>query len=517
MIVNQKHRVLVLHLRDPSAVLKLIPAAKPLVYKGRELTVVPHKLDEVKLLQNLGLNPPHPVDYYYDWPGRYTPLDAQRETVRFLTIHPRAYCLNDLGTGKTLSALWSFDFLRTHGQARKLLVVAPLSTLERTWGDELFTHFPHLNFHVLHGSSQKRRLLLADQEVDVYVINHDGVKVIQDALQTRPDLDTVIIDELSQVARNAQTDRWKSLRALIGARARVWGMTGTPTPNAPTDAWAQARLLTPSTVPTFYSHFRDMTMRQTAVYTWIVKDDANDIVHQALQPAIRFRRDDCIDLPPVTYEAREVALTKDQQGVYDQMLAKLYAEYQGGEISAANEAVKTMKLVQICCGAAYDSDGNTIVIPPKGRVQELLTIIEEAASKVIVFVPFKSALRALHAEISKHHSAEMIYGEVSKTARDRILGDFQQSADPQVLIAQPGAMSHGLTLTAASVIVWFAPITSAETYVQANGRITRPGQKYNQLIVHIQGTRLEARMYDRLKKKVSSQGALLEMFREQSR
>ena len=517
MIVNQKHRVLVLHLRDPSAVLKLIPTAKSLVHKGRELTVVPHKLDEVKLLQNLGLTPPHPVDYYYDWPGRYTPLDAQRETVRFLTLHPRAYCLNDLGTGKTLSALWSFDFLRTHGQARKLLVVAPLSTLERTWGDELFTHFPHLNFHVLHGSSQKRRLLLADQEVDVYVINHDGVKVIQDALQTRPDLDTVIIDELSQVARNAQTDRWKSLRALIGARARVWGMTGTPTPNAPTDAWAQARLLTPSTVPTFYSHFRDMTMRQTAVYTWIVKDDANDIVHQALQPAIRFRRDDCIDLPPVTYEAREVALTKDQQGVYDQMLAKLYAEYQGGEISAANEAVKTMKLVQICCGAAYDSDGNTIVIPPKGRVQELLTIIEEAASKVIVFVPFKSALRALHAEISKHHSAEMIFGEVSKTARDRILGDFQQSADPQVLIAQPGAMSHGLTLTAASVIVWFAPITSAETYVQANGRITRPGQKYNQLIIHIQGTRLEARMYDRLKKKVSSQGALLEMFREQSR
>jgi SNF2 family DNA or RNA helicase len=175
-----------------------------------------------------------------------------------------------------------------------------------------------------------------------------------------------------------------------------------------------------------------------------------------------------------------------------------------------------MKLVQICCGAAYDSDGNTIVIPPKGRVQELLTIIEEAASKVIVFVPFKSALKSLHAEISKHHSAEMIFGEVSKTDRDRILGDFQQSPDPQVLIAQPAAMSHGLTLTAASVIVWFAPITSAETYEQANARITRPGQKHNQLIVNIQGTRLEARMYDRLKKKVSLQGALLEMFREQS-
>jgi SNF2 family DNA or RNA helicase len=110
----------------------------------------------------------------------------------------------------------------------------------------------------------------------------------------------------------------------------------------------------------------------------------------------------------------------------------------------------------------------------------------------------------------------MIFGEVSKTDRDRILGAFQKDTDPQVLIAQPAAMSHGLTLTAASVIVWFAPITSAETYEQANARITRPGQKHNQLIVNIQGTRLEARMYDRLKKKVSLQGALLEMFREQS-
>lgn len=517
MIVNTRHRVLVLRLRDPGSVLSLIPTAKPLVYKGQELTVVPHRLDEIKLLQNLGLNPPHPVDFYYDWPGLFTPLDAQRETVRFLTLHPRAYCLNDLGTGKTLSSIWAFDFLRSQGQANKLLVVAPLSTLERTWGDELFNHFPHLNFHVLHGTSTKRRLLLSDKDVDVYIINHDGVKVIQDDLTARPDLDTLIIDELSQVARNAKTDRWKSLRKLVGARQRIWGMTGTPTPNAPTDAWAQARLLTPSTVPTFFSHFRDMTMRQTAAYQWVIKDQANDIVHQALQPAVRFKRDDCIDLPPVTYETREVALTKDQQSVFDDMAAKFYAEYQGGEITAVNEAVKTMKLVQICCGAAYDGDGNTVIIPPKGRVQELLNIIEEAASKVIVFVPFKSALKSLHAEIRKHHSAEMIYGEVSKPDRDRILGGFQHEDNPQVLIAQPAAMSHGLTLTAASVIVWFAPINSAEIYEQANARITRPGQKHNQLIVHIQGTRLEGRMYDRLKKKVSLQGTLLDMFREQSR
>jgi superfamily II DNA or RNA helicase len=824
VIVNKKHRVLVLHLRDPSAVTNIIPHAKAMPYKGNVLTVVPHRMTEYRLLKNLGLNPPHPIDHYYNWPGQYQPLDAQRETVRFLTSHQRAYCLNDLGTGKTLSSLWAFDFLQQQDEVHKMLVVAPLSTLERTWGDELFNHFPHLRFNVLHGTAAKRRILLAEKNVDVYIINHDGVKVLENDLQQRPDIDLVIIDELAQVARNAQTDRWKSLRTLLGIRKWTWGMTGTPTPNAPTDAWAQARLITPSTVPTFFAHFRDATMRQMATYTWVARDEANDVVHRAMQPAIRFKRDDCVDLPPVTYETREVALTKDQQAVYNSMLARLYAEYQGGEITAVNEAVKTMKLVQIACiayntpvltrtgwkaiqlvtdedevwdgedwvqqdgaalmglkptvqcygthmtldhrvltatgwqsaeevlnapssqrpnratvripdgylprrvndrqdqvcdvampvrlwkpsrpckpvpsatgasaptelrvpsrqrdaqdvsvtgvqqllqhaaqvlrtkrqglselrrawdnrvrtvagvvreflgghgadapawavpgsggqqrplltgelpvdhtlgaskqsahqqgrghterenelggrcqsrwddsgygvqpgihtevafgsspsdpravvpvydlincgprnrftvlgddgvplvvhncGAAYDADGNTIYIPPKARIQALLEVIEEAASKVIVFVPFKSALKALHEQVSRHHSAEMIYGEVSKPDRDRILGDFQHGANPKVLIAQPAAMSHGLTLTAASVICWFAPITSAETYEQANARITRPGQKLNQLIIHIQGTALENRMFNRLRKKVAMQGMLLDMFRE---
>ena len=81
----------------------------------------------------------------------------------------------------------------------------------------------------------------------------------------------------------------------------------------------------------------------------------------------------------------------------------------------------------------------------------------------------------------------MIYGEVPRFVRDRILGNFQELTHPRVLIAQPATMSDGLTLTAATVIVWYAPITSAETY-EANGRGTRPGQQHNQLIMHIQGS-----------------------------
>jgi SNF2 family DNA or RNA helicase len=514
MITNTRHKVLVMRLKDPSRVLSIVPTAKPFLYRGQELTVVPHGMTEYRLLKNLDLNPPHPVDTYYNWPGAFAPMATQRETVRFLTAHNRAYCLSGLGTGKTIASLWAFDFLREQGLAKRLLVVAPLSTMERTWGDEIFRHFPHLHFVTLHGTSDRRRMLLRNPAADVFIINHDGVKVIKEALVERTDIDTVAIDEIAQVARNAQTDRWKALKALIDKRERVWGLTGTPTPNAPTDAWAQCRLLTPSTVPTFFASFRDMTMRQTSTYSWAIRDEALDIVHQAMQPSIRFSRDECVDLPPVMYETREVPLSKDQQEAYDSMMSQLYAEFQGGTITAVNEAVKAMKLVQICCGSVRGDNDTIVTIPPKARVSALLDIIEEAPSKVIVFVPFKAALRALHAEVSKHHDAEMIYGEVSKNDRDRILGNFQKSTHPRVLIAQPAAMSHGLTLTAASVIVWFAPITSAETYEQANGRITRPGQVHNQLIMHIQGSRLEDRMYTRLTKKVALQGTLLDMFKE---
>jgi SNF2 family DNA or RNA helicase len=517
MLVKPKHRKLVINLRDPTKVLNIIPTARTLEYKGHTLTVVPHRIPETRILRNLGFDPPHPVDHYYRWPIKrgWAPMEHQKETVRLLTLHPRAYCLDDMGTGKTLSALWAFDFLRQEGLVKTVLVISPLSTIERTWADEVFWHFPHLKTAVLHGTREQRRAALSSH-ADVYVINHDGVKTILDDLIAKS-CDVVLIDELAQAARNAGTDRWKAYKKLTEKTPILWGMTGTPIPNAPTDAWAQCRLITPSTVPAYYSHFRDRTMRQVTEFKWAARPDALETVHQAMQPAIRHKRDEVIDLPPVMYETRHAALTKEQTRMYQEMWNTLYTQARGHGITAVNEAVKAMKAIQICTGSAYgDDDGNTIVCPPKHRLVALRDIIEEASSKVIVFVPFRGALNLVAEVLGKGYSVESIHGGVSKGERDRIFSAFQKGSDPRVLVAQPGAMSHGLTLTAASVVVWFAPITSAETYEQANARITRPGQKHSQLIVHLQGTDLEARMYERLKSKTTMQGVLLDMFRKVS-
>lgn len=512
MLVRPQHRALVLKLKNPERITSVIPTAKKLTVKGTTVTAVPHRSEEVQVLRNLGLEPPAPVDYYYDWPGQFSPMQAQKDTVRFLTKHNRAYVLSSMGTGKTIATLWAFDFLRQEGIASKLLVVGPLSTLQRTWADEVFKHFPHLRYCVLHGTKKQRKQLLSNTNNDVYIINHDGVKVLKDDLIERTDIDTVVLDELSQCARNHGTDRWKALRKVTENRARVWGLTGTPIPNEPTDAWAQCRLLTPENVPNYFRHFQMQTMRQISTYKWVAKDDALETVLKAMQPAIRFAREDCVDLPPIMHETREVKLSKDQQALFDDMKAKSYAAYKGGEITAVNAAVQLMRMVQIACGAAYDPNHKPIIIKPKARIEETRQLIEDAHSKVIVFVPFKSALTMVTDELSKHFTVERIDGSVGKNERDRIIGSFQNAKNPQVLVAQPAAMSHGLTLTAASVVCWFAPITSAETYQQANARISRPGQKLNQLICHIQGTPLEQKLYDKLKTKTLTQDSLLEMF-----
>lgn len=531
MIVVPRRKALVLKLRDTARVTNIIPTAKVLQLNGQEIVAVPHRLDEVKVLRNLGFAAPSPIKFYHPWPARWPVFEAQRETAEFLTLCLNAFILNELGTGKTLAALWAYDYLRSLGHLHRALVIAPLSTLERVWCDEIFSNFPHLNYHVLHGTKDKR-LKLLDEPGDVYIINHDGVKTagFVEALAERPDIDLVILDEVAQVGRTAGTDRWKAVNKICNKQStrRVWGLTGTPTPNSPTDAWAQCRLISPNSVPPYFNRFRDRVMRQTGPFSWVPREDAVSIVHEVMQPAVRFTRDECQDLPPCVYQTRSVAMTDPQKKAYKEMVNTLRAEVDAGEVLAVNEAVKMSKLLQIACGVAYGPHGEELDFDVRNRVGVVHEIIEEAGSKVIVFVPFVGAVRKVARELAYLLApakftqtvlegdedwgvVSVIHGGVNKTKRDDIFRRFQKADEPRVLVAQPAAMSHGLTLTAASTIVWYSAITSNEVYEQANGRITRPGQKFTQFIINIEGSAVERKLYDRLQKKQAMQGLLLDL------
>ena len=520
MLVNTTHKKLVLNLRHPQRVTNVIPAAQSFQYKGAELVAVPHRLEEVRVMRNLGFNAPSPIHYHYDWSGPYTPFKAQRETAAFLTVNPKAFVLNDMGTGKTLATLWAYDYLKGEGLASKMLVISPLSTLERTWADEVFQHFPHLRVSVVYGTKQ-RRIKMLQQDADIYLINHDGI------VNTELDLkeagfDTIVVDEIASF-RNASTNRWKALNRVCRTTGveRVWGLTGTPTPNSPVDAWAQCRLICPENVPTYAGKFKEQLMKQLSQFKWVARENATDVVAQAMQPSIRFSRDECVDLPPCTYIDRAVALTPDQMKAYKEMQNSLVSEYQSQQVTAVNEAVKMQKLIQIACGVVYDTNGDDVVLPNNPRMDVVLEVIEATNTKTIVFVPFKGVLRNVADQLEKSGlRVGIISGDVSAGQRNDIFSRFQKEPlkSPlgiDVLVAQPAAMSHGLTLTAASTVIWFAPVTSNEVYQQANARITRPGQKHNQLIVNIEGSLVERKVYTRLKAKQSMQGALLDIIRDE--
>ena len=232
-----------------------------------------------------------------------------------------------------------------------------------------------------------------------------------------------------------------------------------------------------------------------------------------MQPSIRFSREECVDLPPVTYVTRSTVLTAEQDKAYKDMLRTMKAQHNGQPITAINAAVMTSKLIQICCGVAYGVDGD-VVIPATARVELVKEIIRGSEGKVLVFAPLTGALNVLAEELRKDFTVEVVQGSTSKTARDEIFRNFQQSKNPHVLVANAGTMSHGLSFTAASTIVWFAPGNSNRTRTQANERMARPGQTKNMLIVNIEATPLERKMYQRLDDKSDMQDVLLELFKE---
>jgi SNF2 family DNA or RNA helicase len=258
-------------------------------------------------------------------------------------------------------------------------------------------------------------------------------------------------------------------------------------------------------------------MKQISQFSFVPKPGATDIVYAAMQPAVRFRRDECVDLPPTTVSFRDVALTADQKKLYDKMMRELAVEVREKRITAANEGVKMFKLLQLCAGFIYDTNGVSNEFGAPNLYNEILDIVEQSEGKTLVFAPFRASVNSLSKFLNgKKIRTGVVHGDVVENIRADIFNQFQSGAEMQVIVAHPRTLSHGLTLTAASTIVWAVPYPSLETYEQANARITRPGQTRNTHIINVQSSPIEKRIYTRLLKKQKLQNTLLELFEGES-
>lgn len=435
-------------------------------------------------------------DYHFPVSDPTKPaFQVQKWTAQMLTNDTRGYVLNDLGTGKTRCVLWAFDYLRSIRLATKLLAVSPLSALNRTWGRELMQEFPWLKFEVLHGSKAQRLKKLA-RDVDVYIINHDGIEVILDELLTRKDIDVVCADEVA-IYRNGRSNRTKRFKQLVPTRAWVWGLTGSPIPKAVTDVWGPCSAITPKTVPAYFTTFRAQLMLKKGPFTWVPKKGAEEYAVSCMRPSVRFRLDEVTELPPQVQNYYEAPLSAKQFLVYDAMQAKAMALVDQQKIDAKNAGAVLSKLLQIALGWVYTRDGSIIPLDNTPRMQLILDLIDASERKVIMFAPYKSAVNGFSAMLTANKVEHCIVtGDVSLKERDKIFNDFQDTSKYHTLLAHPTCMSHALTLTAATTTIWTGPVTSLDTFTQANARTYRVGQTSKTLISMIGGTRAEKRIYE---------------------
>ena len=502
-------KALLLKLRNPSRVTKAVP---------NSVQVNPHEVkvdfgvDETRALRTLGIRAPSPIDTRYQWSGKHKPFKHQKATAAFFTLHRKAFCFNEQGTGKTASAIWAADFLMQQGKAKRVLVVCPLSIMDSAWRGDLQTFAPHRSVDIAYGTAQKRRAII-EQGADFVIINYDGVNIISDSIAAGG-FDIIIVDEATHY-KNTRTKRWKTLCRLVHENTWLWMMTGTPAAQSPVDAYGIAKLVNPDVVPKFYSSFRDMVMTKITNFKWVAKETANDTVHRVLQPAIRFTKEECLDLPAMVYVKRKVELTRQQLKYYQMLKKRLVMTISGSEVSAVNAAVAMNKLLQISAGGVYTDDGSAVEFDISHRYKVLREVIDESSKKVLVFVPFKHAIDVITNKLRFDGvSTEVIRGDVPATKRAEIFKRFQEQPDPRVLVIQPQSASHGVTLTAANTVVWWGPTSSLETYAQANARVHRSGQDHKCTVVQLQGSPVEARVYSLLDSRIDVHTKMIDLYKE---
>lgn len=512
-IVDDK--LLVVRTKWPSRITETIKKSKAVAKQGDVSEVVVFwGLNEAQMLSKVGVRKvPSPILRDYDWPGLYKPMAHQKDTASFLTVNQRAFCFNEQGTGKTASAIWASDYLLTQGVINRVLIICPLSIMQSAWQADLFKFAIHRSVDVAYGDRSKRKAII-NSGAEYVVINFDGLDIVKEEVKNGG-FDLIIVDE-ANAYKNVRTKRFKALRDVTTHKTWLWMMTGTPAAQSPLDAYGLAKMCVPSRTPTLFGAYRDSVMQQLTRFKWVPKPSAEQTVHRLLQPAIRYTKAECLDLPDVTHVSRFAPMTPQQSKYYKQLKKDMLINAAGEDVSTVNAAANLTKLLQIACGAVYTDTKNVIEFDVSDRLNAVLEVVEEATNKVLVFVPFTHTIGLLKDFLTKNNiSCDVINGEVPVTKRTDIFKRFQEEKDPRVLIIQPQAAAHGVTLTAANVVIWYAPITSIEYYLQANARVHRQGQKNPVTVVHIEGSPVEAKLYAALQNKLDFHSKIIDLYKNE--
>lgn len=508
----------------PDAALEGLSGWQRATIHGHDLTIVPHDYNSWRVMRDRGLLVPAPTARF-DWPGPRTPMSHQKATTDFLIRHERSFCLNGLRTGKTVNALWSAEYLRQAGHIKRVLVVCPKFLMDIVWEREIFMSLPHRRRALVRGDRKRKQQIAKDTRLDYIIVNPESLHIIGDMLV---DVDLIIVDEFttfkSVYVGGKKSIRYQALKDASRNRM-LWMLSATPDPQYPTDAYGPIRLVNPRYIT--LTKFRDLTMMKVNEHKYVPRFGASEIVAQWLQPSIRFKREDCIDIPDVETSELECGLSDQQRKVIQSLTDTARAHIGDGKtVESAHAASTMLKILQVMAGGVYGDDPNgdraTYHVNADPYLEGVEEVVREDDGPVIIFVSFQCSVDVLADYLEKKgqrvgrltRSKAVIGGKIVPSAT--LFDAFHLKGELDAIVAVPQTMRYGLELTRSHTILWATPPFSYETYEQANARVQGASQKNKVMILHLIQGALSRVLFNRLQEREKFQDSVLDIIEAMS-
>ena len=439
----------------------------------------------------------------------FSPHDYQAYAIDYIKTHPAAAVLLDMGLGKTVISLTAIaDLLFDSFEAHRILVVAPLRVARDTWPEEIekWEHLQHLTYSVVVGTPKERRAALMANS-DITIINRENLQWLIEDSGFPFTYDMVCIDELSSF-KNHKSKRFQALMKVRPKVKRIIGLTGTPSSNGLMDLWAEFKLLDMGQrLGRFITQYRNDYFlpdkrNGQIIYSYKPMPYAEDAIYRKISDmTISMKSTDHLKMPELVSSRYEVKLSEAEAQRYDDLKQELILQLPEGEVTAANAASLTGKLVQLANGAIYSDDGDTVEFHDR-KLDALEDIIEAANGKpLLVAYWFKHDLQRIKQRF-----------EVREIKSSKDIADWNKGNIP-VAVIHPASAGHGLNLQAGgSTLIWFGLTWSLELYQQTNARLWRQGQTAGTVVIqHIitKGT-IDERILKALSLKELTQNSLID-------
>jgi SNF2 family DNA or RNA helicase len=405
----------------------------------------------------------------------------------------------EMGTGKSKVLIDNIAMLYDNGKINGALIIAPKGVYKNWHDSEIPIHLPdHIDKKVvlwqanINDKQQKKLNTLFEPGEDLHVLLMNV-----ESFSTKKGLDFAIkflschknmiaIDE-STTIKNPSAKRTKNILSLIPFSKYRRILTGSPVTKSPLDLYTQCKFLDPWLLghSSYYSFRTRYAQMRTANFggrsVQIITGYKNlSELSEKLQPfSYRVLKDDCLDLPKKTFMKRIIQLTPEQEKVYRQMKQMALAELNGKVITTATVMTQLMRLHQITCGHFKSNDG-TVQKLKNDRTNELINIINEVSGKVVIWAHWRNDIETIIEHLKKEYGDNSVVTYYGDTTQDERQNAIKQMQDPnstvRFLVGTPQTGGYGITLTAASTMIYYSNGYDLEKRQQSEARIDRIGQ-----------------------------------------